>query len=155
MAFFTTAFLLCSVFFWLFLTFPDCFLSDSLIWDRKILSSAQRNWYCCPKYYHHFFSLLLCQMDCPISTTFIQVHNWIFSVVNLYYTLYAKVILHLWTCSFYFHRNIPAKMFMWWSTVLLLGCILLGAEGWPVKEGYIFRPYQPLVRLRHKVWIIL
>uniref|UniRef100_A0A8D2P5Z5 Follistatin like 5 n=1 Tax=Zosterops lateralis melanops TaxID=1220523 RepID=A0A8D2P5Z5_ZOSLA len=41
-------------------------------------------------------------------------------------------------------------MFMWWSTVLLLGCILLGADGWPVKEGFDFRPYPPLVRLRHK-----
>ncbi|XP_066042144.1 follistatin-related protein 5 isoform X2 [Chamaea fasciata] len=41
-------------------------------------------------------------------------------------------------------------MFMWWSTVLLLGCVLLGADGWPVKEGFDFRPYQPLVRLRHK-----
>ncbi|NWQ77369.1 FSTL5 protein, partial [Columbina picui] len=41
-------------------------------------------------------------------------------------------------------------MFMWWSAVLLLGCILLGADGWPAKEGYDFRPYQPLVRLRHK-----
>ncbi|XP_073197608.1 follistatin-related protein 5 isoform X5 [Lepidochelys kempii] len=41
-------------------------------------------------------------------------------------------------------------MFMWWSAVLFLGCILLGAEGWPAKEGYDFKPYQPLVRLRHK-----
>uniref|UniRef100_A0A8C9FDL2 Follistatin like 5 n=1 Tax=Pavo cristatus TaxID=9049 RepID=A0A8C9FDL2_PAVCR len=41
-------------------------------------------------------------------------------------------------------------MFMWWSAVLLLGCILLGADGWPAKEGYDFKPYQPLVRLRHK-----
>ncbi|KAK1200477.1 FSTL5 protein, partial [Pygoscelis papua] len=41
-------------------------------------------------------------------------------------------------------------MFMWWSAVLLLGCILPGADGWPAKEGYDFRPYQPLVRLRHK-----
>lgn len=37
----------------------------------------------------------------------------------------------------------------------MLGCILLGADGWPAKEGYDFRPYQPLVRLRHKVQIIL
>ncbi|NXG61542.1 FSTL5 protein, partial [Hemiprocne comata] len=41
-------------------------------------------------------------------------------------------------------------MFMWWSAVVLLGCIFLGADGWPAKEGYDFRPYQPLVRLRHK-----
>lgn len=140
------------------LTFPGCFLSDSLIWvlnsDKKILISVPLNWYCCPKYYYHFFPLLLCQMDCPRSTIFIQVHNWIISIVNLYYMVYAKVILHLWTCTFYFHRNRPVKMFMWWSAVLLLGCIFLGADGWLVKEGYDFRPYQPLIRLRHKVWII-
>ncbi|NXE44789.1 FSTL5 protein, partial [Casuarius casuarius] len=41
-------------------------------------------------------------------------------------------------------------MFMWWSAVLFLGCILLGTDGWPAKEGYDFKPYQPLVRLRHK-----
>lgn len=148
--------LLYSIFSW---TFPSCFLSESLIWllnnDKKILSSAQPNWYYCPKYWYHFFSLLLCQMDCPLSTIPIQVYNWIISIVNLYYTAYAKVILRLWTCTFYFHRNRPVKMFMWWSSVLLLGCILLGADGWPVKEGYNFRSYQPLVRLRHKVWTTL
>ncbi|XP_044286743.1 follistatin-related protein 5 isoform X3 [Varanus komodoensis] len=41
-------------------------------------------------------------------------------------------------------------MLLWWTLVSFLGCILLGAEGWPAKEGYDFRPYQPLVRLRHK-----
>lgn len=148
-----------SLMFCLCLTFPGCFLSDPLIWilnsDKKMLSSAQPYWYCCPRYYHHFSSLLLCQLDCLISTIFIQVLKWIISILNLYYMAYAKVILHLWTCTFYFDRNRPVKMFMWWSAVLLLGCILLGADGWPVKEGYNFRPYQPLVRLRHKVWIIL
>ncbi|XP_039397848.1 follistatin-related protein 5 isoform X4 [Mauremys reevesii] len=49
-----------------------------------------------------------------------------------------------------FYWRKPVRMFMWWSAVLFLGCISLGAEGWPVKEGYDFKPYQPLVRLRHK-----
>ncbi|XP_062837327.1 follistatin-related protein 5 isoform X1 [Anolis carolinensis] len=41
-------------------------------------------------------------------------------------------------------------MFIWWTIVSFLGCILLGAEGWPAKEGYDFKPYQSFIRLRHK-----
>ncbi|XP_072857607.1 follistatin-related protein 5 isoform X4 [Pogona vitticeps] len=41
-------------------------------------------------------------------------------------------------------------MFMWWTTVSFVGCILLNVEGWPAKEGYDFKPYQPFIRLRHK-----
>ncbi|XP_028933002.1 follistatin-related protein 5 isoform X2 [Ornithorhynchus anatinus] len=41
-------------------------------------------------------------------------------------------------------------MFKCWSAVLFVGCIFLGAEGRPTKEGYGFKSYQPLVRLRHK-----
>ncbi|KAM6440870.1 follistatin-related protein 5 isoform 3-T3 [Liasis olivaceus] len=41
-------------------------------------------------------------------------------------------------------------MLMWWTIVSSLGCILLGAEGWPAKEGHDFRSFQPLMRLRHK-----
>ncbi|XP_053258929.1 follistatin-related protein 5 isoform X4 [Podarcis raffonei] len=41
-------------------------------------------------------------------------------------------------------------MFRWWTIVSFLGGILLGVEAWPAKEGYDFKSYQPLVRLRHK-----
>ncbi|XP_042326411.1 follistatin-related protein 5 isoform X3 [Sceloporus undulatus] len=41
-------------------------------------------------------------------------------------------------------------MFIWWIIASFLGCILLGTEGWPAKDGYEFKPYQPFIRLRHK-----
>ncbi|KAM3831090.1 follistatin-related protein 5 [Vipera latastei] len=41
-------------------------------------------------------------------------------------------------------------MLMWWTIVSSLGCILLSAKGWPVKEGHDLRSFQALMRLRHK-----
>lgn len=42
-------------------------------------------------------------------------------------------------------------MFKYWSAVLVLGFIFLKSEGRPTKEvGYGFKPYQPVIRLRHK-----
>ncbi|XP_039185466.1 follistatin-related protein 5 isoform X2 [Crotalus tigris] len=41
-------------------------------------------------------------------------------------------------------------MLMWWTIVSSLGCILLNAKGWPVKEGHDLRSFQALMRLRHK-----
>lgn len=46
-------------------------------------------------------------------------------------------------------------MFLWWISAAFVGCISWVAEGWPAKEAYDnFRPYQPQVRLRHKVLLI-
>ncbi|XP_034764572.1 follistatin-related protein 5-like isoform X1 [Acipenser ruthenus] len=38
----------------------------------------------------------------------------------------------------------------WWSAILLLGVALLVIEGRPSKDGFDPKPYQPLMRLRHK-----
>ncbi|XP_021098251.1 follistatin-related protein 5-like isoform X1 [Heterocephalus glaber] len=45
------------------------------------------------------------------------------------------------------------KMFQSWSAILVVGFILLESEGRPMKEaGYGLKFYQPLPRLRHKMW---
>lgn len=56
--------------------------------------------------------------------------------------------------SFGFDRKRPMKTARWWPVaILLLGSVVLGANGTPDKEGFRSSPYRPVVRFRHKVLI--
>ncbi|KAI1883667.1 hypothetical protein AGOR_G00233920 [Albula goreensis] len=44
----------------------------------------------------------------------------------------------------------PMRTHGWWSVILTLGVFFLGTEGRPSQDGHELKPYQPLVRFRHK-----
>uniref|UniRef100_A0A8C5GBS0 Follistatin-related protein 5 n=1 Tax=Gouania willdenowi TaxID=441366 RepID=A0A8C5GBS0_GOUWI len=55
-------------------------------------------------------------------------------------------MVDVWT-----HRERPMKTARPWSAALiLLGLLVLGANGRPNKDGFGSQPYQPVVRFRHK-----
>lgn len=48
------------------------------------------------------------------------------------------------------------KAARWWPVaILLLGVTVLGTSGAPNKEGYRLAPYRPVLRFRHKVFIVI